>query len=107
MNTPNLNPRLSLNDPAPPAPRDPPIHWLDRPGTVARLWRGFLLALALTVGAEFFVALHPAFAVDRLFGFAAAFGFFSCALMILGAKLLGAWLKRPDDYYASADDGDD
>ena len=104
MNTPNLTPSLN---PAPPDPRDPPAHLLDQPGTVGLLWRGFLLALALTVGAEFFVELHPAFAVERLFAFAAAFGFFACALMIVGAKLLGAWLKRPDDYYASADDGDD
>ena len=107
MNTPDLNPSPSLNNPAAPIPRDQPIHWLDRPETVARLWRGFLFVLATTVGAEFFVTLHPTFAVERLFGFSAAFGFFACALMIIGAKLLGAWLKRPDDYYASADDGDD
>ena len=102
MNAPMLTPNRT-----PPATPDISVHWLDQKENVGRLWRGFLFVLALTVVAEFFVPLHPAFAIEHLFGFAAAFGFFACALMILGARLLGAWLKRPDDYYASTDDGDD
>ena len=75
-------------------------HWLDDPRNVRKLWRGFLVALALTLLAGAFVDLHPHFDVERWFGFNAAYGFTTCLLMIVGAKVLGLFLKRPDDYYA-------
>jgi len=79
-------------------------HWLDEPRNVRRLWRGFLAVLVVTVLAEFAVALHPAFAIEAIFGFNAAYGFLACAAMIVGAKLLGRLLKRPDDYYRADDE---
>ncbi len=79
-------------------------HWLDEPRNVRLLWRLFLGILALTVLAELVVALHPHFEVDALFGFHAAYGFLACAAMIVVAKLLGAFLKRPDSYYAARDE---
>lgn len=75
-------------------------HWLDDQRNVRKLWRGFLGVLALTVLAGFFVDLHPHFAVEQWFAFNAAYGFITCLLMIVGAKLLGLFLKRPDSYYA-------
>jgi hypothetical protein len=75
-------------------------HWLDHPKHVKMLWRGFLALLALTVGAGFFVDLHPHFEIESWFGFNAAYGFVTCLLMIVGAKALGAFLKRSDTYYA-------
>ena len=80
-------------------------HWLDDPANVRRLWRGFLVVLALTVIAGAFVDLHPHFAIEKWFGFNAAYGFLACLAMIVGAKLLGLFLKQPDTYYA--DDLDD
>jgi hypothetical protein len=68
-------------------------HWLDNPRNVKRLWRGFLVVLALTV------QLHPHFGVESLFGFNAGFGFIACAAMIVVAKALALLLKRPDSYY--------
>ncbi len=79
-------------------------HWLDDPRNVRRLYRGFVLVLALTVLAELAVHLHPHFEVDALFGFHALFGFVACAAMIGLAKLLALWLKRPDTYYGRRDD---
>jgi len=79
-------------------------HWLDQPRNVKRLWRGFLVVLTLTVATEFAVVLHPAFAVEALFGFHAAYGFLACAAMIVGAKVLGIVLKRPDTYYEADDE---
>ena len=79
-------------------------HWLDDPANVKRLWRGFLLVLALTVLAELLVVLHPAFAVEAIFGFNAIYGFLACAAMIIVAKVAGLVLKRPDDYYDEAGD---
>jgi len=79
-------------------------HWLDDPRNVRLLWRGFLVVLALVVAAELVVALHPHFAVESLFGFYAVYGFAACAVMIVGAKLLGFLLKRPDTYYEADDE---
>jgi hypothetical protein len=73
--------------------------WLDDPHNVKRLWRLFLVVLALVVLIEPFVRMHPHFAVEGLFGFHAWFGLLTCVAMILGAKALGALLKRPDTYY--------
>lgn len=75
-------------------------HWLDEPRNVKKLWRGFLVVLALTVVAEFFVELHPHFGIESLFGFAAAYGLITCLLMIVAAKGLGLMIKRPDTYYS-------
>jgi hypothetical protein len=82
-------------------------HWLDRPGNIKLLWRAFIVVLVLTVLAEFFVHLHPTFAVEGWFGFHAAFGVLACALMIAVAKLLGLLIRRPDSYYSAGDTGDD
>lgn len=79
-------------------------HWLDEPQNVKRLWRGFLVLLAATVAAEFFITLHPHFDVEALPVFYAAFGFAACAAMILVAKAIGALLKRPDSYYRADDE---
>jgi hypothetical protein len=73
--------------------------WLDQPANVKKLWRGFLVVLALTVVAELVVHLHPHFEIESLFGFAAWFGFGACAAMIAVAKGLALLLKRPDTYY--------
>lgn len=80
-------------------------HWLDHPANIRRLWRGFLAVLALTVIAGAFVDLHPHFVVEKWFGFNAAYGFLACLAMIVGAKVLGLFLKKPDTYYA--EDGRD
>lgn len=74
-------------------------HWLARSSTIRLLWRVFAGVLALTVLAEFVVNLHPHFAVERLFGFGAWYGFLACAALIVFAKALGVLLKRGDDYY--------
>jgi hypothetical protein len=88
----------------PDLPPPAPSHWLDHPRNVKRLWRGFLAVLVLTVAAEFVLELHPHFGIDGLFGFHAVFGFLACAAMILVAKGLALWLKRPDTYYGRHDD---
>ncbi|MCU0935575.1 MAG: hypothetical protein MUF66_05775 [Gammaproteobacteria bacterium] len=78
-------------------------HWLDEPRNVSRLWRAFLGVLALTVAAEALVPLHPHFGVERLFGFHAAYGLLACVALIVLAKGLGLFLKRPDTYYERRD----
>lgn len=79
-------------------------HWLIRSENIKRLWRVFILILALTVAAEFFVEHKAHFGIDGVFGFNAWYGFVVCAAMIVIAKLIGIVLKRPDTYYGERDD---
>ncbi|HZD25877.1 MAG TPA: hypothetical protein VE631_06415 [Alphaproteobacteria bacterium] len=77
-------------------------HWLERPGTIRRLWRWGYAVLTLAVLGEFFYHPHPYFTIDGWFAFNAVYGFLTCVAMVLFAKLLGFYLKRDEDYY----DGD-
>ena len=79
-------------------------HWLTRPGTIRKLWWLFSAVLALTVLAQLLVYVKGYFTVDGWFGFGAVFGFLSCLVMVLVAKALGVFLKRPNDYYAERDE---
>jgi hypothetical protein len=74
-------------------------HWLVRPGSLRLIRRSFIAILVLTVLAELMVEAHPHFALERLFGFNALYGFLSCAALIAIAKALGFALKRRDTYY--------
>jgi len=74
-------------------------HWLVRGTTIRRLWWIFIIVLALTLLAQFRIGVKGYFGVDGWPGFGAAYGFFSCVLMVLCAKVLGKFLKRDDDYY--------
>jgi hypothetical protein len=80
-------------------------HWLVRPATIRRLWRVFIAVLALTVLAEFLVEHDPHFRIESVPGFGAWYGFLACAGMILFAKALAVFLKRPDTYYEEKRDG--
>ena len=79
-------------------------HWLSRPETIRKLWWIFGVILALTVLAQIAVSVHGHFGVDGWFGFNAVYGFVTCVLMVVFAKLLGFILKRPDDYYDEQED---
>lgn len=81
--------------------------WLDRPEAVTTLWKFFALVLVLTVVIEFAVTLHPHFKIEAFPAFNAIFGFLSCIVMIVVAKILAIWLKRPDTYYDALEDGDE
>ena len=74
-------------------------HWLTRPDTIRKLWALLIALLAAVLVAELFVAPEVHFAVERLFGVYALFGFVTCAVLIVLAKAIGVLLKRPDTYY--------
>jgi hypothetical protein len=77
-------------------------HWLVRPSTIRGLWIGGCIVLALTVLAQFLIPIKGYFAADDWFGFGAVYGFFTCLLMVIFAKLLGFVLKRKEDYYQTS-----
>lgn len=74
-------------------------HWLVRPETIRLLWRVFIAILVLSVLAQIFVAMHPHFSAEGIFGFYASYGFVACVAMVMVAKWLGRLIKRRDDYY--------
>ncbi len=79
-------------------------HWLVRPPTLRWLTALSLLVLAMTIAAQWWFPYHGYFGFDGWPAFAALFGFLSCLLMVLVAKLLGLLLKRPEDYYRAHGD---
>ena len=74
-------------------------HWLVRHRTIRILWIVLSVALAITVLFDLVVDQYVIFGVEGFFGFAAWYGFLTCVTMILAAKGLGFFLKRPDRYY--------
>lgn len=81
-----------------PLKRDPP-HWLVRPATIGWMWRVGVILLLILTALDFVIEPHPYFGLDGTFGFHSWYGFATCAAMVVAAKLLGLFLKRPDTYY--------
>jgi uncharacterized membrane protein len=75
------------------------LHWLVRPSTIRKLWIVSGVVLTLMVLAQTVIYVKGYFGFDAWFGFCAIYGFFSCLVMVLVAKLLGLILKRPQNYY--------
>ena len=73
--------------------------WLLRKENIRTLWIIFITVLIMTVVAGFFVHQHEPFGIEDSFGFFAWYGFITCVGMVVFAKLLGIFLKRPEDYY--------
>jgi sterol desaturase/sphingolipid hydroxylase (fatty acid hydroxylase superfamily) len=82
----------------------PKDSWLVRPSSIRILWIVFSIVLALTVLAQVFIKIKGYFGVDDWFAFGAVYGFGSCLLMVVFAKLLGFVLKRDEDYYSEEDE---
>lgn len=79
-------------------------HWLYRRENRPKLWALLLVILVLALLPELFVHHHAhfperGFTLDTKIGFFAWYGFIACAAMVVVAKVLGIFLKRPDDYY--------
>jgi hypothetical protein len=79
-------------------------HWLYREENRRKLWLIQIAILALAIIPEFFIHHHAyyteqAITIDAKPGFYAWYGFTTCAVMVIAAKLLGLFLKRKDDYY--------
>lgn len=57
--------------------------------------------LSLTLIFNLIVHIHGYFGFDGVIGFYAVFGFISCLAMVVVAKILGFFLKKPEDYYGA------
>jgi len=83
------------------------IHWLLRKENIRKLWMFFIAILLVTVVAGIFVHQHVHFGIEDSFGFFAWYGFIACVGMVVFAKLLGIFLKRPEDYYDTGSNKDE
>ncbi|MDH5599670.1 MAG: hypothetical protein OEY78_00065 [Gammaproteobacteria bacterium] len=80
-------------------------HWLLRKENIRKLWIGFIAILIVIVVAGLFVHQHESFGIEDSFGFFAWYGFITCVAMVVFAKLLGFFLKRPENYYDDSEIG--
>lgn len=85
--------------PTPVAVNEHRLHWLWRPSSIRLMWRWGIGLLAVVVLFDLLVEPHPKFGIDGSFGFYAWYGLLACVAMVLVAKGIGIFLKRPDDYY--------
>ena len=79
---------------------EPEIDWIYRESTQEDVDAGLLVACAVSILLELFVLDRKgSFGFDEIFGFYAFLGFVSCTVMILLAKALGFFLKKPTNFY--------
>ncbi|OUW06420.1 MAG: hypothetical protein CBD16_00205 [Betaproteobacteria bacterium TMED156] len=74
-------------------------HWLTKKENIKKLWILMIIILFLTIIIQIIFPVHGHFEIEESFAFASWFGFFSCILMIIIAKILGLLIKRPENYY--------
>ncbi len=74
-------------------------NWFYKKTSIKKLWIGAIVVLVLTILAEIIITLHPHFEIEALFGFHGLYGFLTCVIMVVFAKVLGFLIKRKDDYY--------
>ena len=75
------------------------LTWVDRPGSANKIFWGLAVACALIFLASFTFEAHGHFEVEHIPGFYAVYGFVMFTGLILAAKLLRVFIKRPEDYY--------
>jgi hypothetical protein len=73
--------------------------FFDKPGNFRRFLIMFFASLVLLLVLDFFIAKHGYFGWEDVPDFFAAYGFVSCVLLVLVAKVLRLIVKRREDYY--------
>lgn len=86
--------------PVPMKAADEPQHWLVRKSTIRQLWIWSLVVLAGLTALDLVIHKHSHFKFEDWFGFGSFYGFIACVVLVVGSKVLGAFLKRKDTYYA-------
>ena len=73
--------------------------WVDRPGNVDKIVYALAALCVVLFLADFAYHKHPHFAVESVPGFYGIYGFVMFTALILVAKTLRFFIKRPEDYY--------
>ena len=71
----------------------------DKPKNVRRFLLIFYTSLIALLLVDPFIHKHGEFEWENMPAFFAAYGFFSCVLLIFVAKILRLWVRREENYY--------
>ncbi|NKB58592.1 MAG: hypothetical protein GKS00_19860 [Alphaproteobacteria bacterium] len=74
-------------------------YWLDKPGSVDKVYWALCTLCAALFLADALYEKHPHYAVEEWFGFYALFGFVFSVGLVLAARELRRFLMRKEDYY--------
>ena len=73
--------------------------WVDKPGSANKIFWGLAIFCGLLFLADFTYKKYGHFEVESFRGFYGLYGFVMFTLLILAAKTLRIFIKRPEDYY--------
>jgi len=73
--------------------------WLDRSENVTKVARTLYAVCAAAVGLDLLIHRHPEVGADGWWGFYAAYGFIGSVFLVMAAKQMRRFLKRPEEYY--------
>jgi len=73
--------------------------WVDRPGSVDKIYWGLIATCVLLFLADFTYDKYGHFDMEKIPGFYGVFGFVMFSGIVLAAKALRVLIKRPEDYY--------
>lgn len=76
------------------------VKYFEQPNVGKAVRYIFYASLVLLLILEFFIEKHPYFSWAAFPAFNAVYGFISCVVIIVVAKVLGKlWLQKGEDYY--------
>lgn len=79
------------------------LTWVDKPGSLKKIVNSFYVLCIGLFAADLFYHKHTYLWAEDIPGFYALYGFFMCAALVVCAKGMRLFLKRPEDYYAPKD----
>lgn len=73
--------------------------WFDKKENLTLFLRIFYGSLVVLLVLDLFVEKHSVFGFDSAPSFSAAYGFISCVMLVLVARVLRMMLMKKEDYY--------
>ncbi len=80
-------------------PEDDKRYWLDRPGSVTKVYWSVVGVCAVLLLLDFFYEKHVESEIEHYFGFYGIYGFVCCVFLVLAAKEIRKLVMRGEDYY--------
>jgi len=77
------------------------LTWVDKPGSDKKIVAALIVVCLITLSLSWTYVPHGHFEVEYIRGFFALYGFVMFVGLILVAKALRYFVKRPEDYYGN------
>ncbi|WDE02727.1 hypothetical protein SG35_030175 [Thalassomonas actiniarum] len=81
-------------------------YFFDKPENVRRVIHSLVVICVLLFALDFVLHRHSSHPWEHMPGFYAFYGFIGCVLLVIIAKWMRMFLKRPPDYYLKEKQGD-